>query len=409
MAAMDWLVDLFTTGSVPGSVLLIALVAALGLAIGSVRVRGASLGIAGVLFAGLLLGHLGVVVEPVVLEFARDFGLVLFVYAIGVAVGPGFFAPLRRHGIGLNLISVGNVVLGSVLAALVGRIAQTGTPVAVGILAGASTNTPSLGAAQTALRDIPGYTEQLGQLPALGYAVSYPFGVVGVILAMLLARPLFRGSERKGAGLLDTVSADGTGSDSDGREVSPEADRPGQVQVMPIFIGIGLGVLIGSIPVPVQGLPAPLRLGLAGGPLVVAILLSARERIGPFTWRTPAALHEPLRDIGIVMFLACVGIIAGRRFVETIAVGDGLRWMAWGTAVTFIPTFSVALVGRAFFKGGYPSTCGLMAGCTTNPVALAFAATSTQAEAVTLAYATVYPLTMVLRVLSTQLFVLLLM
>jgi AspT/YidE/YbjL antiporter-like protein len=406
---MTWLLDLFTTGSITGSVLIIALVAALGLALGAVRVRGAGLGVAGVLFAGLLFGHLGVVVEPKVVEFARDFGLVLFVYAIGVAAGPGFLEPLRRHGIALNLVSIGNVLLGSVLAALIGRIAGIETPVAVGILAGASTNTPSLGAAQTALRDLPGYTGQLGQLPALGYAVSYPFGVVGIILAMIAIRPLFP-SQPAGAGVLDRSA----GVEAEA-EPAPSAAETGvahdavSLQVLPIFIGIALGVLIGSIPFPVRGLPAPLRLGLAGGPLIAAIALSGRERIGRLTWRMPAAANVMLRDLGIAMFLACVGLIAGRRFVETLAGGDGLRWMLWGTVVTIVPTVLVALAGRTLLRGHYAATCGLMAGCTTNPAALAFAATSTRSEATTLAYATVYPLTMVLRVLATQLFVLLLM
>jgi AspT/YidE/YbjL antiporter-like protein len=408
---MTWLLDLFTTGSITGSVLVIALVAALGLALGAVRVRGAGLGVAGVLFAGLLFGHLGVVVEPKVVEFARDFGLVLFVYAIGVAAGPGFLEPLRRHGIALNLVSIGNVLLGSVLAALIGRMAGIETPVAVGILAGASTNTPSLGAAQTALRDLPGYTGQLGQLPALGYAVSYPFGVVGIILAMIALRPLFR-PRQAGAGVLDRSAGGGAEAEP---EPAPSAGEPRVVrdaapfQVLPIFIGIALGVLIGSIPFPVRGLPAPLRLGLAGGPLIAAIALSARERIGRLTWRMPAEANVMLRDLGIAVFLACVGLIAGRRFVETLAGGDGLRWMLWGTAVTIVPTVLVALAGRTLLKGHYAATCGLMAGCTTNPAALAFAATSTRSEATTLTYATVYPLTMVVRVLATQLFVLLLM
>ncbi|MFB3880733.1 MAG: hypothetical protein ACE149_05690 [Armatimonadota bacterium] len=402
--------ELFVSGSITGSVMVISLVAGLGFLLGAIRVRGASLGVAGVLFAGLAFGHFGVVMDPRVLEFARDFGLVLFVYAIGVSAGPGFLEPLRRHGVALNLVSLGNVLLGSALAALIGRMAGIPVPVAVGILAGASTNTPSLGAAQTALRDLPTYTEQLGQLPALGYAVTYPFGVVGIILAMIAIRPLFT-SQPAGAGLLDRSAAAERDTDpaaDPSVSIEKVARSPAPGQVLPIFIGIALGVLIGSIPLPVRGLPAPLRLGLAGGPLIVAIVLSARERIGPLSWRMPAGPNVMMRDLGIALFLACVGVIAGRRFVATLADGDGLRWMLWGVLVTIVPAALVALAGRSLLGGRYAATCGLMAGCTTNPAALAFAATSTRSEAPTLTYATVYPLTMVLRVLSTQVFVLLL-
>jgi AspT/YidE/YbjL antiporter-like protein len=406
---MTWFLDLFTTGSIPGSVLIIALVAMLGLLLGAIRVRGASLGVAGVLFAGLFFGHVGAVMEPKVVEFARDFGLVLFVYAIGVSVGPTFLEPFRRHGIALNLIAVGAVLTGSLLAAAISRIAGISVPAAVGMLAGASTNTPSLGAAQTALRDLPGYTEQLGQLPGLGYAVSYPFGVVGLILAMIVMRPFFHAKEPAGAGVLDRSATAEAQPEEAAAGPGAESGEAEPLQVLPIFIGIALGALIGSIPIPIRGLPAPLRLGLAGGPLIAAIVLSARERIGPLSWRMPPVATIVLRDVGIAMFLACVGLISGRRFVETIGSGDGLKWMAWGALVTVVPVVVVASLGRFVLRGHYASTCGLIAGCSTNPASLAFAASTTRSEATTVVYATVYPLVMVLRVLSTQLFVLLLM
>ncbi len=412
---MHWFVDLLTTGSASGSVLIIALVAALGFLLGSLRLRGVSLGVAGVLFTGLIFGHIGVAMDPEVTEFARDLSLALFVYAIGVAAGPGFFEPLRRHGIGLCVIALGGVLIGSLLAAAISRIAGIATPAAVGLLAGASTNTPSLGAAQTALQDMPGYTQQMGELAGLGYAVCYPFGVIGLILVMIVMRPLFRGQEPSGAGLIER---------SGGAEGALEVERPGEepaiespttqqrdegsVQVLPIFIGLAAGCVLGSIPIPVRGLAAPLRLGVGGGSLVVAIALSARERIGPLSWRMPSGANTLLRDVGIAVFLSCVGLIAGRDFAETITAGDGLKWMAWGVLVTLVPAALVALAGWFAMRGHYASVCGILAGCSTNPASLAFAAAATRSDAPTTTYAMVYPLTMVLRVLATQIFVLLL-
>jgi len=407
---MHWLLDLLQTGSVAGSVLVLALVASVGLVLGSVRVGKVDLGVAGVLFAGLVAGHLGARVTPELLEFARDFGLVLFVYAIGVQVGDGFLDSLRRQGVVLNAFAVCTVVSGVALAVVISLSARIDVPIAAGMLAGATTNTPSLGAAQAALRDLAGYTPATGQLPGLGYAVAYPFGIVGVLLAMVVARPLF--------GLGAAHSSIGAGSSPvrvhDPRP-EPEAPVPragsegGSLQVLPIFLGIALGVVIGSIPAPVRGLPAPLRLGLAGGPLVVAIALSSRERIAGLTWRMPVPANALLRELGIILFLACVGLMSGGRFVDTLVHGDGLRWMAWATLITFLPVMGAALVGRFALGLDYGSVTGMMAGSMTDPPALAFATASARSEATTVAYATVYPLTMVLRILSTQVMVLVMM
>ena len=402
---MAWLIDLFSSGSVPGSILILALCSSLGLLLGSVRVRGIDLGIVGVLFAGLLLGHLGAVVSPELLEFVRDFGLILFVYAIGVQVGPGFMSSLRQRGTALNIIAASTVLLGSLLAVAISLAARIEVPVAVGMLAGATTNTPSLGAAQTALRDLPSYTELMGQLPGLGYAVAYPFGILGVMLAMVVLRPLFR------AGNPGTLS-EGTTPDSPHDTANGDESVIGNgdsLQVLPLFLGILLGVILGSIPVPVRGLPAPLRLGLAGGPLVVAIALSARPRLGALTWRLPSQTNALLREVGIVLFLACVGLMSGGRFVETLAEGDGFRWMAWATLITAVPVLLAGIATRMLAKGNYATTCGVLAGSMTDPPALAFATASTRSEETTMAYATVYPLTMVLRILSTQVMVLVMM
>jgi AspT/YidE/YbjL antiporter-like protein len=398
---MTWLYDLFITGSVAGSVLIIMVVATAGLLLGSLRIFGIGLGIAGVLFSGLLIGHLGAVVSPEVLEFARDFGLVLFVYAVGIQVGPSFLATFRRHGLPLNLVVIGSVIFSTILAAVISRVAKIEVPAAVGMLSGAVTNTPSLGAAQTALGDIPGVTREMSQLPGLGYAVSYPFGVLGPIFVILLSQPLFRKLRNNGTPV-DTIMSDSAPSDSN----SPSSMVG---LVLPMVTGILLGVLVGALPVPIKGLPAPLRLGMAGGPLVVAIILGARGRFGPLDWRLSPAAGGLLRDFGVVIFLACVGLISGKRFVETLIMGDGLKWMGYSLVITSLPLVLIVLVTRYGLKKNYATTCGILAGSETNPAALAFGATHTHSDEVTLAYATVYPLTMVLRVLATQVFVLLLM
>ena len=189
---MSWLVELFSGESVATSVLILSVVAAVGIALGSLRVYGISLGIAGVLFSGLFFSHFGFHINAHVLEFAREFGLILFVYTIGLQVGPGFISSLRRDGLPLNLMAAGIVILGAIIAILISMLGGVEMPVAVGLFSGATTNTPSLAAAQSALADVSGYTDEMGKLPGLGYAVAYPFGIMGIIITMLLARVAFR-------------------------------------------------------------------------------------------------------------------------------------------------------------------------------------------------------------------------
>jgi AspT/YidE/YbjL antiporter-like protein len=393
---VNWLVDLFGSTSVAGSVLILGLVAALGLILGAVQVRGIKLGIAGVLFAGLLFGHLGATLAPPVLEFARDLGLILFVYAVGIEVGPGFLPSLRQHGLWLNLTAAAVVAAGAVLAMMTSRLLGIEMPVAAGMFSGATTNTPSLGAAQAALHQLPSYTDSLGELPGLGYAVTYPFGVLGIIFSMIAVRGLFPKAAAEPAG------------DRTGPATADPPAQPERLDVLPIFLGISLGVLLGSLPVSVSGLPVPLRLGLAGGPLIVAIVLGAVGRIGPLSWRLPAAAADLMREFGIVLFLACVGIRSGGGFVRTVTQGDGLHWMALGAVITLAPLLIAVVVSRLLIRTSYASACGLLAGSMTNPASLAFAISTTHSEETTLAYATVYPLTMVLRVIAAQLIVLLL-
>jgi putative transport protein len=549
-----WLMDLVQKPTAAQSVLVLSLAVALGLWLGQIKVRGVSLGVGGVLFSGLALGHLGLGKDHAVLDFAREFGLILFVYAIGLQVGPGFFASLRRQGLRLNLLAVA-VVLGGVAVAVLGaRWLGLDVPAAVGVLSGAVTNTPSLGAAQQALLDV-GVPAEAIQRVGQGYALAYPFGILGIILTMLLLRfafrvnvareaeefarlsqaaaapletrnleltnpnltslsiaellslggpgvvitRLFRGGEqilarpdtRLVAG--DTLHAVGTREGLErlrliaGREsgmplpalpehvqvrrvvvtrrefvgqhlgvvdfpsqlgvtlsrvvragvefsptrglrlsfgdrlvlVGPEAaleaaarqvgnavqelDRP---HIIPIFVGIALGVVVGSIPVALPGMPAPVKLGLAGGPLLVALLMGRVGKVGPLLSYMPNPAKDLLREFGIVLFLACVGLKAGEGFAASLATGDGFLWMGLGVAITLLPLVLVGVAARLWLGLNYVSLCGVLAGSMTDPPALAFATQSLGSDAPSIAYATVYPLTMLLRVVSAQLVVL---
>jgi len=541
-----------------GAVMILALVAGSGLALGSLRVRGIGLGIAGVLFAGLAFGHLGVRVDERTLEFAREFGLILFVYSIGLQVGPGFLASLRRQGLRLNLLAAAVVLLGAAMAVGLHAAGGIDAAAAVGVLSGATTNTPSLAAAQQALKQVvtdPAAREPLARLPGVGYAVAYPFGVLGIILVMLAVRAGFRISlarEREDlergleaeirrparanlevanpnlvglplekvpllaqSGIVvsrihhegtlvvprpetrlalgDVLLAVGTreeldalrvvvGKESDldlrampsaitsrrlivtrteasgktiaeldfvrrygvqitrvsrtevelpaspgfelqygdtvlavgeaadiARAAAQLGDSPRSLNyphLVPMFLGIALGILLGSWAFTLPGVPEPVHLGLAGGPLLVAIFLSRVGRIGPLVWYMPLSANYMLREVGIVLFLSAVGLRAGDVFVETLLRGPGLVWMAGGALVTVVPLAAVAGFGRAVLGLNFLTLSGLLAGSMTDPPALAFANAVAGSEGPSTAYATVYPATMILRVLTAQLFVL---
>ncbi len=558
---MPLLLDLFNGLSDVARVMLtLSLVAVGGLALGHVRIRGVGLGIGGVLFAGLAAGHVarsaGVEFDHHVLHFVREFGLILFVYTIGIQVGPGFFAALKRTGLRLNLLAASVVVLGVLTAAAIHLVTGTPLPAVLGVFSGAVTNTPSLGAAQEILGAVGAPAEQM-VLPSLGYAVAYPFGIAGILLTMGLIRTAFRidpaaeaaaferqrtaevagletldvavrnpgaaglavkelvragnrnvvASRMMRAGRLQVPHADTRiepgdvlhlvgprpelerlkvylGQESEvalttkgtdirwerlvvtsdhvlgrsiaqldiadaydvvisrvtraGVELVPSPalhlqfgdiltaiGRPAdiqrvaalmgnsqrrlqQVEFIPVFIGIALGILLGSIPLYVPGMPTPMKLGLAGGPLVAAILLSRLGHLGPLVWFMPPAANTALREIGIVLFLAVVGLMSGGRFVETLVHGDGLTWMVHGALITLIPLLIVGFFARAVMKVNYLTACGLLSGSMTDPPALAFANAISTSEAPALAYATVYPLVMCLRILAPQILVLLL-
>ena len=559
---MNWLTQLFRDPSTTAhSIVFLAVVAAAGLAIGAIRVWRIHLGVAGVLFAGLAFGHFGVDIDPEVLEFAREFGLILFVYTIGVQVGPGFISSLRKSGLPLNIMAAAVVVLGAATALLMWRLfmAPGELPAAVGIFSGATTNTPSLAAAQEALKGAaPQQFEQLRVLPGLGYAVAYPFGVIGIILTILASRALFRIDARAEAAALEkleraerepletmnlqvtnpnvvgvplasvptlgesgvvvsriyhgdhlelakpqsvlhagdvilavgprggldqlrmivgpespmnlkelpsriatrrvlvtrsevlgetvadlklrerfgvsvtriernsvelpptsairlqfgdrlTVVGDADSIAPVARELGDSMKRLNAPQIVPVFLGIAIGVIVGSIPFKFPGLPSPVKLGMAGGPLLVAIVLSRLGNVGPLVWYLPSSAMLVLRDVGIALFLACVGLKAGDRFAETLLSGSGLTWLLCGVAVTLLPMLIVAAVARLIYKLNYLTLCGLLAGSMTDPPALAFATQLTGSDAPSVSYAAVYPLTMILRVLCAQLMIVLFM
>jgi putative transport protein len=535
------------------TVLIISIVAGVGMAIGSLKFRGISMGVAGVLFAGIGFGHFGVNVDELTLEFLREFGLILFVYSIGMQVGPGFLSSLRNQGFKLNLIAF-TIVMGNVaIAALYGFFGLVPAAVVVGLLSGAVTNTPGLAAALQAIKEIPNLsTEQLTG-PATGYALSYPFGVIGIILAMILVRVIMRinvqeeskqlensqkterasnanitvnnpslqgktidtiynlvGSPviisrqwRNGtmkvpsshdillAGDVIHVVADSSVIDrlclavGERSEVnlltqkSPnvsskkvlitrreaigktlgEIDTQGRLSVtvtrvtragiefiatpdvhlqfgdslrlvgeaegldkaqkffgnslkkldhpnlLPILLGITCGVLLGSIPFSIPGLPAPVKLGLAGGPLIAAIIFARLGNIGKVTFYLPNSANLMLRELGIALFLAAVGLKAGEHFIEYVLSGDGPYWMLLAAIITLVPLLGVALYARIKGNLNYFHLCGLMAGSMTDPPALAFANSIAHNEAPSVTYATVYPMVMILRILTAQILV----
>lgn len=539
---------------------LLALVAVIGLWIGHWKIRGVGLGIGGVLFGGIIVAHFtnqyGLQLNEHTLHFVQEFGLILFVYTIGIQVGPGFFASLRQSGLELNVLAILVVVIGSFSVFILHKMGNVPLDIALGIYSGAVTNTPSLGAGQQILSELgmPEATATMG----IAYAMAYPFGICGILLAMWLIRLFFRvkiddeaqrfnkqnGQDKES---LHTISVKVTNRNLDGitlveipgfddeevvcsrlirgesvivpkanteihlddilhlvgddhglknmrlvigDEVNVPVLSPGgeiraervvvtnekvlgkkirtlhihqkygvvisrlnrtgvelvpsgntslqfgdvlhmvgrtdvldkaisiignaqqklqQVQMLPIFLGIGLGVLLGSIPFYIPGFPVALKLGLAGGPLVVALILARIGSIGKLYWFMPPSANLALREIGIVLFLTVVGLKSGGNFVDTLVNGAGLEWMGYGMFITFVPLMIVGVIARLYAKLNYLSICGLLAGSMTDPPALAFANEIKEDNgAASLSYATVYPLVMFLRIISPQLLAVLL-
>ncbi|MBC8593964.1 putative transporter [Oscillospiraceae bacterium N12] len=543
-------------GGVAHSVLILSLVIACGIILGKIKVAGISLGVTWILFVGIVFGHFNLNLDEHLLHFLKEFGLILFVYSIGLQVGPGFFSAFKKGGFTLNMLAITTIFLSIVITIILHF--TTGTPITtmVGILSGAVTNTPGLGAAQQANSDMNGID---APEIAMGYAVAYPLGVVGAIFSLLILKYILNintskeeAEAEKGLGHLQEltvrpVSIEIKNEAVDGKKIKdirplvnrnfvisriryhegkqetelvnsetalhihdkiliisnpidieaisvffgkqiemeweqlnknlisrrilitkPELNgkmlsqlkirnnfgasitrinrsgvdlvatpnlqlqmgdrvtvvgselavshaekvlgnsmkRLNQPNLIPIFIGIALGCILGSIPFMFPGIPQPVKLGLAGGPLIVSILIS---RFGPqykmITYTTMSA-NLMVREIGISLFLACVGLGAGKEFIETIINEGGYIWIAYGVLITVIPLLLTGIIGRYVCKLNYYTLIGVLSGANTNPPALAYSNDLTSCDAPAVGYATVYPLAMFLRVLTAQLLIL---
>lgn len=551
---MEWLYNLFFEQSALQTVVILSLITAVGLGLGKIHIFGISLGVTFVFFMGILAGHLGFSIDPQMLTYAESFGLVLFVYALGLQVGPGFFSSFQRGGYRLNLLSLGVIVLGTVMAVLLSRVTTVDLPDMVGILCGATTNTPALGAAQQTLKQLGEPTSGA----ALSCAVTYPLGVVGVILAILVVKKLFvRPSDMEDhehddpnhtyiatfqvhnpaifdksiqdigkSGypkfVISRVWRDGAVSIPTSDKILKENDRllvittekdvpaltilfgeqenrdwnkedidwnaidskliskhivisrpeingkklgslrlrntyginisrvlrsgvqllatPGLVlqlgdrltvvgeaaaihnvekvlgntvktlkdpNLASIFIGIVVGLIVGSIPIAVPGISSPVKLGLAGGPIIIGILIgSYGPRLHLVTYTTRSA-NLMLRGIGLSLYLACLGLDAGSHFFETVMRPEGALWIGLGFLITFVPVVIMALVALRLCRMDFGSTCGMLCGSMANPMALNYANDIIPNDNPAVSYATVYPLGMFTRVIIAQLILML--
>lgn len=547
---MDWLYSLFVEHSALQAVIVLSLISAIGLGLGRVRVCGISLGVTFVFFTGILSGHFGLSIDPQMLNYAESFGLVLFVYALGLQVGPGFFSSFRQGGVQLNLLAIGVVLVGTLLAVLGSYACGISLPDMVGILCGATTNTPALGAAQQTLKQLGLETST----PALGCAVTYPLGVVGVILAILLMRkvmvrkedlevkekenenktyiaafqvhnPAIFNMSIKEIGALKNYPKfvisrlwrDGNVSIPTSDKVIKEGDRllvitseknaPAltvlfgeqehtdwnkedidwnaidsqlisqrivvtrpelngkklgslhlrnhyginisrvyrsgvqllataeltlqlgdrltvvgeaasihnvekvlgnaikslkEPNLVAVFVGIILGLALGAVPISIPGISAPVKLGLAGGPIIVGILIGTfGPRMHMVTYTTRSA-NLMLRALGLSLYLACLGLDAGAHFFETVFRPEGALWIAVGFALTVIPVLIVGVVAFKWAKVDFGSVTGMLCGSMANPMALNYANDTIPGDNPSVAYATVYPLCMFIRVIIAQ-------
>lgn len=555
---MDWLTNLFFGTGVAHSVMLVALVIAVGLWLARIKIGGISLGVTWILFAGIVAGHFGMLLDPVTSHFVKEFGLILFIYSIGLQVGPGFFASFRSGGLTYNMLAAGIVLLGCCTTYAIHLITGENLFAMIGVLYGAVTNTPGLGAAQQTFSDM--HNGETNALFAQGYAMAYPLGVLGIIGCIVLIKVLFRinfekeqeiylknnkkwadevqavtleitneavngktmaelskvsGQEIVATRLMHTNTEDielvdehtrlqvgdrifivalpaaiealtlllGKRIDMDEKQwnkqknnelvserlvvsnaklngrrlgdlklrntfdititrvkrsgvdlvatptlilqlgdrvtvvgekenvkkvqslIGDSVQRLDHPQLFSIFMGIALGVMLGSLPIFFPGMPVPVKLGLAGGPLIVSILIA---RFGPqlkvVTYTTGSA-KMLMREVGISLFLAAVGIGAGNGFVDTV-INGGYMWVLYGFIITIVPLLIIGTIARLFCKLSYFTIAGLISGATTDPPALAYSNSICGTDQASIAYSTVYPLTMFLRVLCGQMMVL---
>ena len=556
---MNWLQEAFLEPTMVQAVIIISLVSALGLYLGRIKIFGISLGITFVFFAGIFAGHLGIVVNKDMLYFAQSFGLILFVYALGLQVGPGFFSSLKKGGVAMNMMGLGVILLGLIMTVSLHWVTGVSLSNMVGLLCGAVTNTPALGAAQQALLQIdPANTKGVTDM-ALACAVAYPLGVVGVILAIIILRALFADKKQKdlkeqrdtttyvaefhvsnpaiyeksikdvmkltdkhfvisrvwrngkvsiptsdtllhehdhlliisvksdvenikvlfgeqenvdwnkadidwnaidsqlisrriavtrnrvngvklgslrlrnlyginitrvnraGIDLLAspdlrlqigdrlTIVGEANSVNTVGKILGDEIKRLNNPNLLAVFIGISLGMLLGALPITLPGMSTPVKLGIAGGPIIVGILMGAFGPRFHLTTYTTMSANLMLREIGIVLFLASVGIDAGANFVQTVVEGDGLLYVGCGFLITVIPLLIIGAIARLYYKVNYFTLMGLIAGSNTDPPALAYANQTTSGDAPAVGYSTVYPLSMFLRILTGQMILLAMM
>ena len=547
---MEWIHSIFIDHNVIQAVIVVTLISAIGLALGKITVYGVSLGVTFVFFAGIAAGHFGLSIDSQMLNYAESFGLIIFVYALGLQVGPGFFGSFRKGGITLNLLALAVIFVGTAMTLVFHIITGVSLPDMVGILSGAVTNTPALGAAQQTLKQM----HMDGADPALGCAVTYPLGVVGVILAVIVLRKMFprRTAQKAEAedkakhtfiaefavcnpGIFgknlreiahlashrfvvsrlwrngrvtiptsDTILDEGdhllvitteaeeealkilfgeeekvdwnkkdidwnaidsqlisqrivvTRSEINGKKLGSlrlrnnyginitriyragmqllatpelvlqlgdkltivgEAAAISEVEkvlgnrivslkepnLIAVFIGIVLGLALGAIPFTIPGVSYPVKLGLAGGPIIVGILMGAfGPRVHMVTYTTRSA-NLMLRGLGLSMYLACLGLDAGVHFFETVFRSEGLLWVALGFAITFVPVVLVAVAALKFMKIDFASLAGMLCGSMANPMALNYVNATVEGDNPAVSYATVYPLSMFIRVILAQL------
>ncbi len=394
-----WFTNLLTNGGVGTTVLMLAISIFLGLLLGKIKIKGITLGITWVLFVGIGLSALGVACNHDMLHIIKEFGLILFVTAVGLQVGPGFFRSFKKGGLAMNIMALVNVALGVGITVIIAKMANQELTDMAGVYTGAITNTPGLSAAQQAVGDlgIEGASERL----AAGYAVAYPLAVVGMIVSCLLLRWFCRIDLKK------EPTEEGQTSQTSQTSPTNQTSKKGGILLIPIFIIIALGIVLGSIPIPV-GMKAPVKLGLAGGPLVVALIagwLGVKKGWYTTEFTDGQGVHM-LREVGIALFLAGVGLGAGQAFMATVQTH--YMWVVYGVIITMVPPILVTLFGRLVLHLNYYTLMGFIGGSHTDPPTLAFA-NNVAPEGCKLpntGYATVYPLTMFLRIFTAQLLVL---
>ena len=553
---MHWLEELFTQPSTVQTLLVLSLISAAGLALGKIRIYGISLGITFVFFAGILAAHLGVTVNKDMLMFAQNTGLIIFIYSLGLQVGPGFFSSFKKGGIKLNMLGLATALAGFALTIAASLAWHKPITEMIGLFSGAATNTPMLGAAQQAALQIDPAASGTVTSMSLACAVGYPVGVIGMIFVIIVLRKMSSGKQmeqrmqaepakpvitefqisnpavfnktikeitsltdtrfvisrvwrdgkvsipasdtvirehdhllvissgpdiekikalfgekenkdwnkegidwnaidsrlvsrrifvtkqhingvklgslrlrnlyginitrvnRAGIDLLAspglrlqigdrlTIVGETAAVENVGKILGNEEKRLNEPNLIAMFIGLAIGVILGSIPWSVPGMSMPIKLGIAGGPIIVGILMGAFGPRFHLTTYTTQSANFMLREIGITLFLACVGLSAGEGFIDTIVNNGGLAWVGYGFIITTVPLLIVGCVARYFYKVNYFTLMGLIAGSTTDPPALAYSNATAGNDAPAVGYATVYPLSMFLRVLTAQLMIL---